>query len=226
MTSVRQLGYIGLEVSDLGAWEPFATNLLGLQVGHRDEDGSLALRMDDYQQRLVLHPGPADDLAYLGFEAAGESELEGLRASLTREGLAVSESKPETAAERRVARLLHVTDPSGIPIELYYGAAIAHEPFQSSAATSGFVTGDEGLGHVVICAKDAAASEHFYVDLLGLRLSDRVRVPIGEGRMIEITFLHANRRHHSVGFMSVPIPKRLHHFMIEAQSEDDVGRAR
>jgi 2,3-dihydroxybiphenyl 1,2-dioxygenase len=87
------------------------------------------------------------------------------------------------------------------------------------------VAGEEGLGHAVICARDAEASERFYLELLGLRLSDRVKLPLNPQFTLEIRFLHANARHHSIAFASVPMPKRLHHFMIEASSPDDVGRA-
>ena len=74
MTSVRQLGYLGLEVSDLPKWERFAVDVLGLTPAARGKDGSLALRMDEREQRIVLHPGQADDLAYLGFELAPDSK--------------------------------------------------------------------------------------------------------------------------------------------------------
>lgn len=225
MTSVRQLGYLGLEVSDLPRWEKFAADLLGLQPARRGDDGSLALRLDQYEQRIVLHPGPADDLAYLGFEAANDAELESLGARLVRAGCAVTEGKPEKAAARRVTRLLELADPTGIPVELYVGAAQAREPFHSSRVASGFVAGEEGLGHAVICAKDALASERFYMELLGMRLSDRVRLALNPSFTLEIRFLHANARHHSIAFASVPMPKRLHHFMLEVQSQDDVGRA-
>jgi 2,3-dihydroxybiphenyl 1,2-dioxygenase len=225
MTSVRQLGYLGLEVSDLPRWEKFAVDLLGLQPARRGADGSLALRMDRHEQRIVLHPGPADDLKYLGFELANDAELESLGSELVRAGFAVSEGKPETAAARRVTRLLELSDPTGIPVELYVGAALAKEPFQSSRIASGFVAEEEGLGHAVICAKDAAASERFYSQLLGMRLSDRVRLPLNPSLTLEIRFLHANARHHSIAFASLPMPKRLHHFMLEVQSQDDVGRA-
>jgi 2,3-dihydroxybiphenyl 1,2-dioxygenase len=224
MISVRQLGYLGLEVSDLPRWERFAVDLLGLEPARRGADGSLALRLDQYEQRIVLHPGPADDLAYLGFEAANEAELEELGSRLVRAGVSVTESKPETAAARRVTRLLELTDPTGIPVELYVGAALARAPFCSSRV-SGFVAGDEGLGHAVICAKDPAATERFYKEILGMRLSDEVRVPLSPDFTLRVRFLHANARHHSIAFASVPMPKRLHHFMLEVQSQDDVGRA-
>src|SRR6267142_2575388 len=225
MTSVRQLGYLGLEVSDLPRWAKFAVDLLGLEPARRGADGSLALRLDGHEQRIVLHPGPADDLAYLGFELANDAELEALGAELVRAGGSVTEGKPETAAARRVTRLLELTDPSGIPVELYVGAALAREPFRSARVASGFVAGEDGLGHAVICAVDAEASERFYSGLLGLRLSDRVRLALSPSFTLEIRFLHANARHHSIAFASVPMPKRLHHFMGEMGSQDDVSRA-
>ena len=43
---VTQLGYLGLEVSDMPAWERFAADLLGLERGGTDPDGTLFLRMD------------------------------------------------------------------------------------------------------------------------------------------------------------------------------------
>ena len=52
MTRVRQLGYLGLEVSDLIAWERFAVDVLGLELARRAADGSLALRMDWFEQRI------------------------------------------------------------------------------------------------------------------------------------------------------------------------------
>lgn len=225
MTSVRQLGYLGLEVSDLPRWEKFAVDLLGLEPARRGADGSLALRLDGHEQRIVLHPGPADDLAYLGFELGNDAELEALGAELVRAGASVTEGKPETAAARRVTRLFELTDPSGIPVELYVGAALAREPFRSTRVATGFVAGEDGLGHAVICAKDAEASERFYSGLLGMRLTDRVLMALNPSFTVEIRFLHANARHHSIAFASVPMPKRLHHFMLEVGSQDDVGRA-
>ncbi len=225
LTSVRQLGYLGLEVSDLAKWERFAVDALGLAPAARGKDGSLSLRMDEREQRIVLHPGAADDLAYLGFELANDVELEALGARLVAAGFAVSEGKAETAAARRVTRLLELSDPSGIPVELFVGAAIAKEPFHSSRMVSGFLTGDEGLGHAVICARDPAASERFYTELLGMRLSDTVNLALDPQFTLEIRFLHANARHHSIAFASVPMPKRLHHFMLEVNALDDVGRA-
>jgi 2,3-dihydroxybiphenyl 1,2-dioxygenase len=225
MSRVAALGYLVFEVSDLAAWERFATDQLGLALGERRSDGSLALRMDEYEQRIVLVPGKADDLAVLGWEVADAGELDALVRRLADAGVAVEEGKPELAQARRVQRVVCFQDPSGIPCEAYFGPAMSNEPFRSSRLLSRFVTGGLGLGHAVICARNVEASFDFYTNALGLRLSDRVFARLSPTFELAITFLHANPRHHSIAFASVPMPKRIHHFMLEVEAMDDVGRA-
>ena len=53
MPAIARLGYLGFEVSDLGAWEHFALEVLGLGLAERGADGSLALRMDELAQRIL-----------------------------------------------------------------------------------------------------------------------------------------------------------------------------
>jgi len=225
MPAIARLGYLGFEVSDLGAWEHFALEVLGLGLAERGADGSLALRMDEQAQRILLHPGTSDDLAYLGFEVEDEHALRGLAQTLSLSGFAVSEGKPETARARRVAELFQLEDPSGVPVELFCAPDLARAPFRSAAVPSGFVTGEEGLGHVVLLAREAAAHDRFYRELLGMKLSDRIHTELAPGLSLDITFLHANPRHHTVAFTKAPLPKRIHHFMLELGSMEDVGHA-
>jgi hypothetical protein len=75
MAAISRLGYLGLEVSNVAAWERSAVDVLGLLVSERRSDGGLSLRLDDQAQRIVLHPGPRDDLAYAGFEVDDETML-------------------------------------------------------------------------------------------------------------------------------------------------------
>lgn len=225
MSRVQRLGTLGFEVSDIGAWERFAVDVLGLTVGERGPDGSLALRMDERARRINLHAGPADDLAYLGFEVDDEAALQDLVVKLGAAGVKVTETKPEIAHARGVDSLRRLEDPSGIPIELSCGFAAAAEPFRSELVPSGFVTGKGGVGHAVITANDIDASDRFYRECLGMRLSDRVEAEVMPGVDVEIRFLHANPRHHTVAFASLPMPKRIHHFMVEVGAMADVGHA-
>ena len=63
MSSITGLGYLGIGVKDLDAWESFATQILGLQSAGRTDDGRLLLRMDENAYRLALHRDESDDLA-------------------------------------------------------------------------------------------------------------------------------------------------------------------
>ena len=225
MSGISRLGYLGFEVSDLEAWERFAVEGLGLVVADRHADGSLALRMDEQAQRIVLHPGARDDLAYAGFEVADEATLRELVQKLFAAGLAVDEGKPDTAAARRVEHLFQLEDPNGVPIELFCGPARSEHPFRSEHVPSGFITGDEGIGHILVVAQDVDATERFDRELLGMRLSDRIEAELAPGVAVHATFLHSNPRHHTVAFGALPLPGRIHHFMLEVSAMEDVGLA-
>ncbi len=225
MTTISRLGYLGFEVSDLPAWERFAVEVLGLVVSERRADGSLALRMDDQAQRIVLSPGTRDDLVYAGFEVENEASLQQLSERLTKAGFPTTKASREVARARRVACLHQLEDPTGVPVELFCGPGRLAEPFRSPLVPSGFVTGNEGLGHVVFGTTDPQAMERFYCELLGMRLSDRIETELAPGFSLLITFLHVNPRHHTVAFAAAPMPKRIHHFMLEVGAMDDVGHA-
>ncbi len=225
MMAISRLGYLGFEVSDVAAWERFAVDMLGLLVSERRSDGSVAFRIDDQAQRIVVHPGARDDLVYTGFEVDDEVMLRRLSEGLNQAGFPTADLGDDVARARRVKRVYRVEDPNGVPIELFHGPERAADPFRSSLVPSGFITGNEGLGHVVFGTMDPQATERFYCELLGMRLSDRIETELAPGFSLLITFLHANPRHHTVAFAAAPMPKRVHHFMLEVGAMDDVGQA-
>jgi biphenyl-2,3-diol 1,2-dioxygenase len=225
MTSVTQLGYLGLSVRDVNEWERFATQVLGLQANGRDADGSVFLRMDEYHHRFIVHPTGKDDLAYIGWEVATEQAMMAMAEQLRQAGVDV---RPGTAAEaeaRRVAGLITFADPSGILSEIFYGPLVTFDkPFQSARPISGFKTGSQGLGHFVIAVDDFDRSLAFYRDVLGMRISDFVKFSPAPNVQLNVAFFHCNPRHHTLAFWAMPqAPKRLHHFMLQLNSLDDVG---
>lgn len=218
---VTQLGYLGFEVKDLAAWEKFATEVLGLGVSRRF-DGGFSLRHDDHEQRFIITEGPADDLSVVGFQVADQAALDGVVARLKDRGIDVVQGSPEQAASRGVKALVRYVDPGGIPSEVFHGPTRV-EPFVSTVARSGFVAGDAGLGHLVLSAGSQQESRTFYEEVLGFKLSDRIACEI-HGFKVDILFFHVNERHHSIAFGERQ-KKRLHHFMLEVRSIDDVGMA-
>jgi len=225
MTAISRLGYLGFEISDLTAWTHFAVDVLGLVAAETAQNGAVALRIDDHAQRIILHPGARDDLAYAGFEVENETALRDITETLSQAGVAVAEASEDVARARRVAHLYQLHDPGGVPIELFCGPDLCGDHFRSPLVPAGFVTGGEGLGHIVLATLDSEATERFYCQLLGMRLSDRVEAELAPGFSLRVTFLHANPRHHTVAFAVAPLPKRIHHFMLELGSMADVGSA-
>jgi 2,3-dihydroxybiphenyl 1,2-dioxygenase len=221
---VHQLGYIGLEVSDIGGWEEFATRVLGLELAGKERDGALLLRMDENHHRIAVHEGPLDDIAFVGWEVPDERALSEMAEHLRSLGCQVAVATEAEAEARRVKGLVNLRDPSGVLTELYHGPWVdSDRPFRSPRPIQGFEAGSLGLGHIVLSVDDYAASMRFYRDGLGLLISDFIEFDVGEDPPITAAFLHSGPRHHSLALMEVPAPKRLHHLMLELVDMDDVG---
>ncbi len=221
---VSALGYIGLEVADLGQWRSYATSFLGLMDASQS-DGELRLRADARAWRISVSPGEADDLAFAGFEVRDTASLEGVCDSLKAAGFEAAPD-PTIARKRGVTGLVTTTDPNGVAVEIYFGAVESFEsPIVSPVGVSGFLMGDQGLGHIVLHVRDVEATKRFYMDGLGFRLSDMIDMEMQPGLPVELTFLHCNPRHHTIALIPAPMPKRLNHFMLQVDRMDDVGLA-
>lgn len=68
---IDSLAYIGFTSPNTQAWTTFGPEVLGLQVAAALPDGAVRLRNDDAAGRIAIHPGSADDLAYLGWAVSG-----------------------------------------------------------------------------------------------------------------------------------------------------------
>jgi biphenyl-2,3-diol 1,2-dioxygenase len=231
---ITELGYLGFEVSDLARWDHFAANVLGLglQPGPAGTGGKATrlLRMDEARYRFILTEGPADDCAFAGWRAADAPAVDAFGQRLRSLGLKWTWGSDEELALRGVQCMLHFQDPEGNRHEVYCGPQPATSSFTSELVREGFVTGAGGLGHIVYEASDYPGVVAFAQQVLGLRVSDRIDMAVAPGVTIEVSFFHANERHHSFAVAPrPPVPgphKRVHHFMIEARAMADVGRAR
>jgi 3,4-dihydroxy-9,10-secoandrosta-1,3,5(10)-triene-9,17-dione 4,5-dioxygenase len=228
---IRSLGYLRIESADVAAWREFGVRCLGLVEGRGPEEGALYLRMDDFPARLVIVPGPRERLLASGWEVAGRAELDAAGRALADAGVAVKAGTPDELAARRVAGLLRFDDPAGNAVEVFCGAALEHRPAVSPYGST-FVTGDMGLGHVVLPTGGAAdAALDFYTGVLGFRLRDSMRMPaefVGGAPgdpPAWFRFLGCCPRHHSLALAPVPAPAGIVHLMIEVAALDDVGRA-
>jgi len=169
-------------------------------------------------------------LAASGWEAANAEGLADVRVRLERAGVAYKEGSAAERADRRVDELIQFDDPSGNTLEVFHGAALEHRRVVSPYGHR-FVTGEQGLGHVVLSTHDDEAALRFYRDVLGFRLRDSMRLPpqlVGrpvDGPPAWLRFFGCNPRHHSLAFLPMPTPSGIVHLMVEVENTDDVGLA-
>jgi 3,4-dihydroxy-9,10-secoandrosta-1,3,5(10)-triene-9,17-dione 4,5-dioxygenase len=222
------LGYLRIEATDVSAWREHGLKVLGMLEGDGSDDDALYLRMDDFPARLVIVPSDRDHLQASGWETANAAELDDIRQRLDDAGVPYKEGSAEELADRRVDELISFEDPDGSRLEAFHGVALQHRRVVSPYGHR-FVTGEQGLGHVVMSTTDDDASLHFYRDVLGFRLRDSMRLApqlVGrpdDGKPAWLRFFGCNPRHHSLAFLPMPTPTGIVHLMVEVESSDDVG---
>ena len=226
--SIRSLGYLRIESTDVGAWREYALKVLGMVEGKGLVDGALYLRMDDFPARLVIVPGEHDRLSESGWECANAAGLQQIRSARDVEGVPYKEATAAQLADRRVDEMITFADPSGNRLEVFHGAALEHRRVVSPYGHT-FVTAEQGLGHVVLSTRDDTEALHFYRDVLGFKLRDSMRLPpqlVGrpaDGPPAWLRFFGCNPRHHSLAFLPMPTPSGIVHLMMEVGGSDDVG---
>jgi 3,4-dihydroxy-9,10-secoandrosta-1,3,5(10)-triene-9,17-dione 4,5-dioxygenase len=226
---IRALGYVRVDSADLEQWRHFGSKVLGLPEGRGPNPDHLYFRMDELSARIVVTPAEQDRLACMGWEVADHRALSAAVDHLKHHGVQVETGTVEELAERRVEGMVRFTDPFDNVFELYHGATYEMRPVVTPYAQT-FVTGEQGMGHIVIPVTDDVEALRFYADVLDFRLRDSMRMPgefVGkeEGSTVWLRFLGCNPRHHSLAFLPMPNPSKCVHIMIEVEKLDDVGRA-
>jgi 3,4-dihydroxy-9,10-secoandrosta-1,3,5(10)-triene-9,17-dione 4,5-dioxygenase len=226
--AIRSLGYLRIEATDMDAWREYAFKVLGLIEGKGSNPDAIYLRMDDFPARLVIVPSDRDHLSASGWEAENAAGLQEIRDALEAHGVPYKEGTKEELADRRVDELISFEDPSGNTLEVFHGAALEHRRVVSPYGHK-FVTGEQGLGHVVLTTRDDVETLHFYRDVLDFKLRDSMRLPpqvVGrpaDGPPAWLRFLGCNPRHHSLAFMPGQTPSGIVHLVVEVGEADDVG---
>ena len=229
MIDLKSMGYVRVASTDLPAWELFAEKVLGLVRAQGPTEGQLYYRIDEVSARVVIVPADVDQLECVGWEVADHSALDAARDHLKNASVEFEEGTPEELADRRVQELIRFRDPFDNVFELFHG--ITYE--RKEAITpygQRFVTGEQGMGHVVLPVTDDVEALRFYTQTLGFRLRDSMSMPgefVGKpaGSKVWLRFLGINPRHHSLAFLPMPNPSKCVHIMFEVERLDDVGRA-
>src|SRR5262245_53489958 len=129
--SIQALGYIGLRAKELDDWADFGTRYLGMQRIDKSRS-TLAFRMDDRKQRVIVDADGGQGIGYFGWEVENATALDALAARLEAAGVKVARGSRALADERRVKDLIVFQDPAGTRLEAFFGAEVTAEPFVPS----------------------------------------------------------------------------------------------
>lgn len=222
--AVARLGALAFDATDIPAWKRICVDLLGMEARPRaTEEDPLLIRYDELEYRIALHPSDRDGVKRVTWEVDTPEELRDLADRVTAAGIAVEWHAHGPNITRDCVESITFADPEGIPTEIRYGATVDHNEFRPSSVVSGFVTGDMGLGHLVLICKDYEGTVDFYTNVLGFKLSDYIVWDEADA-----TFFHCNGRHHSLALMNECFGQKggdFNHFMVEVNDLDDTGRA-
>src|SRR5258707_12804335 len=119
--NIQGLGYVGIRAKSLEDWTNFGTRFLGMQLLERTGK-SLALRMDDRKQRVVVSEDGGEGGAFFGWEVADAAALNSFAARLEKARIDVARGSRALAAERRGRGLIVLPHPVGKRLEIFHRA--------------------------------------------------------------------------------------------------------
>lgn len=222
------LGYLVIETAKFDDWRRFGRDAIGMHLDETLPD-VLRFRLDDNECRFLLQRGPAEDTTALGWELDDHATFDTIEKRIRDRGVPVVEGRNEDAALRGVERFIRFPGPNGLAQEMYVCAHTAAQPL-NLAARGGFVTGEDGMGHVAIATKKPHQMRGYYSTVFDARLSDYIDETIN-GLKFKIRFLRVNERHHSVAIAAVnrlpinPIRTKIQHCNVQVAELDDMTLA-
>jgi catechol 2,3-dioxygenase-like lactoylglutathione lyase family enzyme len=210
-------------------YEEFGLTRLGGSAGPRGNNPSCPpdrsenrFATVDGGEQLSLVPSARRRLVELGIGVADPDDLESAAARLAAVGVAV----------KRIPNALSATDPgTGVRVTLSIAGPIAARP-APVIAQNGPGRPDRGtaraesvlrenpvrprkLGHVVLGSTDLEASERFFIQGVGFKVSDAIAGAA--------SFLRCSTDHHNLLVQAAPVPF-LHHTSWQVDDVDEIGR--
>ncbi len=212
----------------MARWRELVVDGLGLAVGSGPEADGLYLRLDERRARLIVLPGETDK----ALAVAGKCEISSRSSVFVKQwrrpesrSRFFPRSTPATAMPSRSSHSAIPTATESRSSSDRYSTTARWSPPHGGR----FVTGDQGLGHVVLPVTRFDEAYTFYTEVLGFLPRGSIRLggidaPPPARR---VRFMGVNQRHHSLALCPAPPVDEpgLVHLMMEAETLDAVGQA-
>jgi 2,3-dihydroxy-p-cumate/2,3-dihydroxybenzoate 3,4-dioxygenase len=170
MIRYRKLGFVELNVSDLGRSRHFYEELVGLEFVGQGPDGELRFRCGDDPYNVALHQRSTPGHRRAGWMLQDEGQLEILAKRLENEAVAFERLSPDECGDRDYAAAIRTIEPNTkAVIEFYLSSSpAAHHFFEPSVAKI------QRLGHLVYATPRFDQTVRFYREVLNFAESDSI----------------------------------------------------
>ncbi|MBR9909263.1 MAG: bleomycin resistance protein [Gammaproteobacteria bacterium] len=208
------LGYLALNVTDLGESRHFYEALVGLKGDAPSANGMAFLRCScKHHDILLIENATQTGLKRIGWQMESAHALAAVREQCQVKGLAIVDVERKEAELLGIGDAFRISDPTtGVTLEFY---AQMHQAETHNQATH---TQIQRLGHVVINSTDRDATRDFYLNTLNFKVSDEI------SGMVTFTRCFPNPYHHSLGLGS-GAENCLNHINFMVDDLADIGKA-
>ncbi|WP_068076645.1 VOC family protein [Novosphingobium lentum] len=211
----RRLGYLTLNVTDIGKSSAFATDVFGMDAAGEGEGGARFFRTGPNHHDIMLVPAEKAAFARSSWELESEDDLDQALAHYQRIGLAPQLVPHDEAASLGLERAFRIVEPKLNTIWEYY-ARMSY----TSVPRKNTLTKFQGGKHYGLITPDCKAVTDYMVENMGFLVSDYL-----EGWGAALLRAFPNPNHHSFAPLGFPAPKPMfHHLAFMVEEIDDIGK--
>lgn len=214
-TDIRyaKLGYVALNVTDLGKSVPFYSDHVGLNLTARD-NGVAYLRCSRDHHNIALYQAKTPGVKRVAYEVESEPVIDRLIARFGGLGLPVEQVSAKECQALGQTRTIRVREPvTGLQFEFY------NAQLRMSSEYAPPHTKIARLGHLVLWLQDAYEPMlRFALEVLNFRVSDHF------GNALSFLRCFPNPYHHTLA-IGRGDRTGLHHVNFMVTDIDDIGRA-
>lgn len=226
---IKELGYLVYGSARIDRWALFADQVMGAMVVPTDQ-GGLNIRTDERAARILFQPATKEELLGVGWLVSNDATYASAMAFAKQHDIFEREGSASECRDRHICAFFAIRDPNGVTHEIAWGPQVDYAtPFRSSLGSVQFLTGEQGLGHIVLGTEPARFDEtmDFWVSKLGFSLSNVRRNALNpEKTIFRLQFYGcANGRQHTIAAANLASSHACQHIMLQYPTIDDMGRA-
>jgi catechol 2,3-dioxygenase len=222
---ILRLGHVEVRVPDLDLATAYYTSVIGMVEVARETD-KVYLKCWDEQDHhsVVLRYHPRPGLDHMSFKVEAEDDLVDLENRLERAGAIVR--RLVDGEERSVGQGLRFETPSGHVMELYAKAERVGSMLPKVNPMQPRPDGLRGIAppridHLLVTAEEVGDASHFYMDVLGFRLTEQLLD--GDGHQLGV-WMERSHTPHDLAVVAGP-NGGLHHWAYWLDDWDEIRRA-